>query len=230
MLSFILPYYNYYMIKFLSQLLDLIYRKRCYFCGSSKDNTKMCLNCYKKIRLLPVKILKKINNTPIYSAAVYKNELQKLIRGVKYHNQKELAYFQAKLMYDYWKKLSVSEEKFVIVPVPLYPAREKKRKYNQMLLVAQEFSKLSGYPVNNEILKRIKNTKPQYKLTKKEREKNLQGAFQYNPNHYNGEKLLVIDDILTTGSTISEVTSTLQKADVNDITVFVTSCTEFNIT
>ncbi len=217
------------MIKFLSQLLDLIYKKRCYICGSSKENSKLCSKCYKKIHLLPERILKHIDGIPVFSASVYEKEIQKIIRGIKYHNQRELACFQAKIMYDYWKKLNVSENSYSIVPVPLYSKRQKKRRYNHMELVAYEFSRLTGYSVNTEIIKRIKDTKPQYKLTKKQREKNLHNAFEYSENHYNKEKLLLIDDILTTGSTMEEMIKTFQKAGVFDLTVFVTSCTEFNL-
>lgn len=220
------------MINFLSQLhslLDLIYKKRCYFCGKSKENTLMCSKCYEKLEFLPVKVLKFQEKVPVYSAMIYEQEIQKLIRGLKYHNQKELAKFQAKIMYDYWQKLPLSKEEFVIVPVPLFKKREKKRKYNQMALVAAEFSKLTGYEVNFELIKRIKDTKPQYKLTKKEREKNLHNAFEYNPNHYKGEKLLLIDDILTTGSTMSEMIITFKNAGVQELTVFVTSCTKYHL-
>ena len=217
------------MIKFLSQLLDLIYKKRCYVCGSSRENTKLCSKCLKKIRRLPVKILKHIDGVTVYCSAIYEKEIQKIIRGIKYHNQTELAFFQAKIMYDYWKQLNISQDTYSVVPVPLFDKRQKKRKYNHMELVAQEFSKLTGYSINTEIIKRIKDTKPQYKLTKKQRKKNLHNAFEYSEHHYNGEKLLLIDDILTTGSTMEEMIKTFQNAGVKDLTVFVTSCTEFNI-
>lgn len=217
------------MFKFLSQLLDLIYKKRCYFCGSAKDNLKMCTNCFDSIDFLPVKQIKNINSILVFSATVYEDKIQKLIRGIKYHNQKELACFQAKIMFDYWQKLTMSKEEYEIVPVPLYPDREKKRKYNQMVLVAQEFSKLTGYKTNFEIIKRVKNTKPQYKLSKKEREKNLKNAFECDSSKYNGTKLLLIDDILTTGSTMEEMIKTFQNVQIKDLTVFVTSCTKFNL-
>lgn len=218
------------MFALLSQFLNLIYRKKCYFCGSSKDDTKMCDACYEKIEHIPVKILRHIYTVPVYCATIYEDNVQRLIRGIKYHNQKELAYYQAKIMYEYWQKLSVSEDKFVIVPVPLCKERQKKRKYNQMSLVAKEFAKMTGYEVNENIINRIRNTKPQYKLSKKEREKNLKNAFQCNKEFYNtDEKLLLMDDILTTGSTMEEMIKTLQKADVKNLAVFVTSCTKFNL-
>lgn len=217
------------MINLFTQLLDLIYKKKCYFCSSSKNNALMCPNCYEKINLLPLKILTNIDSIPVYCACVYEKEIQKLIRGLKYHNQKELAFFQAKLMFDYWQNLSLSGEKFVIVPVPLYKSRQKKRKYNQMQLVAQEFSKLTGYEVKDDLIKRVKDTKPQYKLSKKEREENLHNAFECVKENYNGEKLLIVDDILTTGSTMEEMAKTLQKSGLEDLTIFVTSCTKYHV-
>ena len=217
------------MINFLKQLLDLIYKKRCYFCLKSKENTIMCSKCYKKINFLQTKKFQTLDNVPVYCASLYADEVKKMIRGIKYHNQKELAFFQAKLMYDYWKKLTVSQENFVIVPVPLFKEREVKRKYNHMQLVAEEFAKLTGYSVNSDLIFRIKDTKPQYKLTKKQREKNLKDAFECQKENYHDEKLLLIDDILTTGSTMSEMIKTFRKSKIEDLTIFVTSCSEYNL-
>lgn len=213
------------MRSFFAQLLDLIYKKRCYFCKSSKDNAVMCGKCYDEIEHIPYKAILSLQDTPVYSAALYTKTVQKLIRGVKYHNQKELAFFQAKLMFDYWTNITEKKESYIIVPVPLYKKREKKRKYNHMLLVAKELSKLTGYKINNDLLVRIKDTKPQYRLSQKEREANLKNAFKAEKDKYNGENILIIDDILTTGSTLKEMIKELEKTGITDITAFTTSCT-----
>ena len=107
--------------------------------------------------------------------------------------------------------------------MPLYKEREKQRGYNHMVLVAQEFSKLTGYPVNKEITKRIKSTKPQYKLSRKERIENLRGAFKVNAEKYDGRKLLLMDDICTSGTTLKELIKELQKQNINDLHVIVGS-------
>lgn len=222
-------YYNYYMLRILKQLsylLDFIYKKRCYFCRSSRENTKMCKKCYDTIDFLPPYPVMKILNKQVYSASVYAKNLQKLIRGIKYHNQTELAHFQAKIMYDFWQTLPVSEEKFVIVPVPLHKKRLKDRKYNHMALVAEEFAKFTGYTINDNLIHRIKETKPQYRLSIKERESNLKDAFKVDKSSYDGENLLIIDDILTTGSTLKAMIQTFIDADIYNITAFTTSCTE----
>lgn len=216
------------MIKFLSQLLDLIYKKRCYFCRSTDSGNLMCENCFESIEFLPCKIFRNINGCQVFCASVYKDNLQKLIRGLKYHNKKELAYFQAKLMYEYWKKLTVSEKEFVIVPVPLHCTREKQRGYNHMLLVAQEFAKLAGenYIVENNLIKRIKNTKPQYKLSKAQREQNLKNAFEITKNcdKYKNKNILIFDDILTTGSTLEEMIKVFKQNGFENLYAFTTSC------
>ncbi len=102
---------------------------------------------------------------------------KKIIRGLKYHGQRDLAYYQAKFMWQYWQKLNIDGD-FQIVPVPIFPKRKKQRKYNHMELVAEEFAKLSNYEVNFEAIKRIKDTKPQYKLNKAQRMMNLSKAFE----------------------------------------------------
>jgi len=200
------------MKKILQTLLDLIYRKKCYFCGKSKYSVKMCPDCFNKLEFssfVPNRIIDGVN---IYCAGTYNKELQKLIRGVKYHKQKELAYYQAKFMYDYFINIeSLKNSEFVLIPVPLHANRIKKRKYNHMELVCEEFSKLSGFPCNFDLIKRVKDTKPQYKLNRKERMINLHEAFEVNKEFLTDQKLLLMDDICTTGSTFEEMVHTLQK-------------------
>ena len=165
-----------------------------------------------------------INGVDIFCAGIYTKELQKLIRGLKYHKQKDLAFYQAQFMYDYFKSLDVLENKeFEIVAVPLHLNRIKKRKYNHMELVCEEFSKLSGFECNFNLIKRIKDTKPQYRLSRTERLQNLDNAFEVDKNAYLGKIVLIMDDICTTGSTFEEMIKTLQEAGINDIVCFATS-------
>ena len=211
------------MNDFLISLLDWIYKKRCYFCRSSNESVKMCSKCFDELEFLPVQISRKFKGTSIYCAGVYSKNLQKMIRGLKYHNQKDLAYYQAKFMWQYWKRLGV-DGNFRIVPVPIFPKRKKQRKYNHMELVAEEFSRLSGYDVNFKLIKRIKDTKPQYKLNKSQRILNLAKAFEVDRAAFTpGKKLLIIDDICTTGSTFEEMIKEFNNAGICDITCFATT-------
>lgn len=211
------------MKDFFIGLLDWIYKKKCYFCGKSKESVKMCSKCFDDLEFLPVQVNRKFNGVNIYCAGVYSKNLQKMIRGLKYHRQKDLAYYQAKFMWEYWTRLGIDGD-FQIVPVPIFPKRKKQRKYNHMELVAAEFSKLSGYEVNFELIKRIKDTKPQYKLNKSQRMLNLDKAFEvHKENLIPDKKILIIDDICTTGSTFEEMIKEFNKVGICDITCFATT-------
>lgn len=183
----------------------------------------MCSKCFDELEFLPVGLNRNLcGGIKVYCAGVYSKNLQKMIRGLKYHGQRDLAYYQAKFMWQYWERLGL-EGDFVIVPVPIYPKRKKKRKYNHMELVATEFSKISGYEVNFDLIKRVKDTKAQYNLNKAQRMLNLSNAFEVDKSKYRGEKILILDDICTTGSTFDEMVREFNKADVCDITCFATT-------
>ena len=184
----------------------------------------MCPKCYDNLEyysFLPSRI---VNGVNIYCAGSYNKELQKLIRGLKYHKQKELAYYQAKFMHDYFEQISsLANLDFELIPVPLHKNRMKKRKYNHMELVCEEFSKLSGFPCNFNLIKRIKDTKPQYKLNRKERLINLHKAFEIDKEYVSGKHLLIMDDICTTGATFEEIVNELHNAGIENITCFATT-------
>ncbi len=205
-----------------ASLLDLIYRKKCYFCGKSKDSVKMCQSCYDELNFADIKANRIIDGVNIFTCGMYEKNLQKLIRGLKYHKQKELAFYLAKFMYEYFSKLEL-QGNFQVVPVPLHKNRIKKRKYNHMELVAEEFCRLSGFTPNYELITRIKDTRPQYKLSRKERMQNLANAFEVDKTKYLSLPVLLIDDICTTGSTFEEMISALKKEGINEIVCLASS-------
>lgn len=212
------------MKNLLEHLLDFIYRKKCYFCGKSKYSVKMCPNCYDKLYFNDFRVNKVIEGVNIYCAGVYTKELQKLIRGLKYHKQKDLAYYQAKFMYDYFCNIkNLENKKFELIPVPLHKNRIKKRKYNHMELVCEEFAKISGFSCNFELIKRVKDTKPQYNLNRKQRAENLFNAFEVNKEFLSEKPILLMDDICTTGSTFEEMIKEFNKHGIYDITCLTTA-------
>ena len=207
------------MQKFFENLLDWIYKKKCYFCKSSKEAVKMCSKCYEQMEFLPVKINRIINGKPVYCAGVYSKNLQKLIRGLKYHKQKELGYYLAKFMAGYFEKIGFERE-FEVVPVPIFPQKEKARKYNHMNITGEELCRLTSNTLNTELIKRIKDTKPQYKLNRSQRLENLKNAFKVDKEFYKGKTVLIIDDICTTGSTFEAMIKELEKNGITDIICF----------
>lgn len=207
------------MNKFIDELLNWVYKKRCYFCRSSKESVKMCSKCYSELEFLPIAMNRIVEGKKVYCAGMYSKNLQKLIRGLKYHNQPDLAFYLAKFMVEYFSKIT-SDNEFEVVPVPIFKSKEKKRKYNHMNLVTDEFCRLTGNIPNKELIKRIKDTKPQYKLKKTERMENLKDAFEVKKENYKGKTVLIIDDICTTGSTFEEMIKELGKNGIENIVCF----------
>ena len=176
----------------------------------------MCSSCYNEMEHLSCQINRIIDSKPVYCAGVYEKNLQKLIRGLKYHNQPDLAYYLAKFMAEYFEKIT-DDRDFQIVPVPIFEKRKKKRKYNHMELVGEELARLTGMQYNPDLIKRVKDTKPQYNLKKPQRVENLKGAFEVDKSKLQKGKLLIIDDICTTGSTFEEMIRELQKNGIDNL-------------
>jgi ComF family protein len=100
-----------------------------------------------------------------------------------------------------------------IIPVPLHSQRLRDREYNQSLLLADRLSHQIRIPLLLACLIRIRPTVPQTSLTKKERLTNLRGAFSVpKPAHIQGKRILLVDDVFTTGTTLHECAKTLRRA------------------
>ena len=203
---------------FLSGILNFIYKKSCLICHSRKENSFLCTNCKKEIKFNDFKILKLIDNVKIYSCCNYSGIPQKLVRLLKFHNKKFLAKEISDLIYEYINNLNINFSDYEIICVPLHKKKQRKRGFNQCELISKELSLKLNIPFNFNLIKRIKNTKSMYKLKYKERIENLKDAFFVDINFYNGKKLLIIDDIVTTGTTLNEMIKELKKSGIEDIT------------
>lgn len=108
------------------------------------------------------------------------------------------------------EKKMFEERDFVILPLPLSKKRERERGFNQMVRVAHELEKLGSITIDSNLLKRIKDTPSQTALKgKQEREESVKGVFSTTREIVKDEMIILIDDVLTTGSTMSEAKNTL---------------------
>jgi ComF family protein len=105
-----------------------------------------------------------------------------------------------------------------LVPVPLAPARERERGFNQAALVADELARALGRPVRRRWLRRARPTRPQSDLSAAERWANVRNAFQAAPA-VAGHHVLVVDDVLTTGATAAECARALRAAGARAVSV-----------
>lgn len=201
----------------LSSIFGLIYRQKCLVCGCSKESNFVCKSCLKTLSFCTSFEQAKIENVKIYSAFLYEGILKKLIHALKFNHKKNTSKILAHLLYEYFLSTKL-ENNFIIVPTPSHKQRVLTRGYCQVNLICSEFSKLSNIKINDKILKKIKNSKPQFELNKKLRKENLKGTFEINLENYNGENILLIDDITTTGATLEEIITLFKNKNITNIT------------
>ena len=215
---------------FFEQFTDLIYKQKCVVCGCSKTNEFLCKNCLKNVHNLSPFAQKIIEGVNIFCAFKYDENIKILIRNFKFNRRKNAAIPCAALLYDYFKKvckqnnLDLNPKNSIILCVPSHPLRILERGYCHTELISKEFSKLSGIKTDFKIIKRVKNTLPQYKVRANEKAKNVRGAFKIYPNRSQDKTLILIDDIVTTCATLFEVISSLKEHGYNNIVCFTLAC------
>lgn len=212
------------MINFFTKILDYIYKRRCYICTKALSNDIICPNCKDKVfQGLLFGTIKKQNIT-IHYASVYKDEIKKIIRAIKYHKKREFAPILAQMLLSLVEMKKIPVEDYEVCFVPIHPNRFKIRKYNHMELVANEFACKKNLHVNKELISRTKDTPPMYKLHIAERKKALENAFSVNFQNTENKKIILIDDIVTTGTTICEIVKKLKEQGFNNIVILCISC------
>lgn len=157
------------------------------------------------------------HNVLIYPALFYLGMAQRFIIGMKYRRWFWVIPVLAKFMASRVESLDLSD--FVVVSIPMHTRRIWHRGYNQAALLAYEVSKQLGLRYDGGILRRVGHAKIQQGLSKEEREKNIKGVFMVGVGC--PEKILLIDDVLTTGSTVREACLALKQAGVDELVVVV---------
>ena len=136
--------------------------------------------------------------------------LREAVHALKYRGVRAAAPQLAEFLANFMKSHSIPGEE--LVPVSLHPRRLRERGYNQSELLAKELSKLTGLPVNADALIRARDSGPQVRTASRERRReNVAGSFQCK-NDMAGRRLILIDDVATTGSTLSACASVLKAA------------------
>lgn len=148
--------------------------------------------------------------TQAWSLFSYQTPLKEAIALFKYRGKLSLTTPLAKAMIEALPALPAIDG---IIPVPLHPQRLREREYNQSLLLANRLSRHTGIPLVLGCLVRIRSTVPQTSLSRKERLTNLHRAFSIaKPAHIQGKRILLVDDVFTTGTTLHECAKTLRRA------------------
>lgn len=189
--------------------IQYIVEPRCKKCGKglAKEEYELCYDCQHSTHLFRMGV----------AAFRYDKLISKSIYRFKYHNRRTYARFYGTALYTSCKDDIKRWQADALIPVPIHRRKEQRRGYNQAELLANELGKIMDVPVDNRCLKRIRDTKPQKDFDKTGRKKNLEKAFKICTDVVEYKKVILVDDIYTTGSTIDECASVLMQAGVKDI-------------
>lgn len=154
------------------------------------------------------------------AAVVYNDVARTIVSRLKYGDRPELAQFCARLMAGAGHELWANAP--ILVPVPLHPARQRERRYNQSAELAIALGRMTGLPVHPALVQRTRKTRQQVGLSGDGRQRNVAGAFAVHPDmlvRTKGRRVVLVDDVYTTGATTKAVTRTLLKAGVDAVDV-----------
>lgn len=220
-------------MKILDIVKDLVFPQGlyCNCCGKYTDGKRsygLCDHCIRHMTFETERICFPDDCHVREGMAAIKYGLyeKRLIFSLKYNGKTYIAPVLAQIMYD--AMLSELADKRscrllkadLIVPVPISRERLKERGFNQMERVGQHLARLSGIPMEDRILKRIRETKAQRALSPMERKNNMKNAFSIDSTKaicLQGKKILLIDDIYTTGATASECCRVMAEAGAEEI-------------
>lgn len=222
--------------RILSIITDLFFPRRCTICDKViSTDAGICERCKKKVRPLQgdtcMKCGKKLNANEVYcydctrrnhdferNFSVFEYPvIRESVYRFKYSGRAEYAAYYAKEEYKLHGKRIMELHADAIVPVPLHKGRLRKRGYNQAYELAKELSLLTGVPVYNGLIKRVKSTKALKTLDVRERQNNLKKAFLIIQNDVKLNTIIVVDDIYTTGATIDAVARACKEAGVEKV-------------
>ncbi len=152
------------------------------------------------------------------AALHYTPPVDRLIVNLKYRHRLELARTLGRLLAESLRQLADRPD--VIVPVPLHPSRLRQRGYNQSLEIARVIAKRLDLPVVTRGARRVRATATQTALPLKERARNVRNAFAVNGD-LEGKHVAIVDDVMTSGHTVSALAKALRRAGAKEISVWV---------
>lgn len=191
------------------EMLPRLQRPICPLCSRElKQPLAACWLCRK--RPFP---LQKIGAT-----FQYKSPIKELIYKLKYTDQFALGEPLGQLMAAAWPAQEISPS--VVIPVPLYPQRQQERGYNQSMLLAEQLCDVHDLRLTQTALRRVRNTRPQMELGANEREQNVAEAFVADETAVRNQDILLVDDVCTTGSTLTACAQALLAAGASSVSAY----------
>lgn len=227
------------MIHVFNNILDMLLPPRCVLCGQPSDSICICgpcnrdlpraeAQCYQCGLPLPAGHGKTcgqcLRNPPFYDHTVspmpYTFPIDQLVRALKFHRQLAEGRVLSHLLCEHVMADACSLPDHLI-PVPLHHRRMIKRGFNQAFELASYAGGMLGIPLQITGLRRKRNTRAQSGLSRKQRHRNVRGAFYWKGQQSPGRHVALIDDVMTTGTTVSECARVLKLAGAERVDVWV---------
>jgi len=214
-----------YLYDFWDDVISLLFPRLCYACGNHllRSENLICTECY---ILIPRTNFHEDNNNPVAqlfwgrcliekaAAFSYYNKgsrIRNLIHNLKYKGVQEVGYEMGRIYGLSLKDSGFTGDIDVIIPVPLHPSKKRARGFNQSELISSGISDASMLPVDVSSLARISVSATQTKRSRYDRWTNVEGIFRVtDPGAIAGKHILLVDDVITTGSTVESCTNELR--------------------
>lgn len=209
-------------------LLQLVFPHVCDGCGSDllSEESQLCLRC---LYAMPETNFEKLEGNPVEkmfwgrlslvqaTAQFYftkESLMQRLMHQLKYRGNRELGLQLGRLMGIALKDSGRFEDIDTLIPLPLFPSKEKRRGFNQATILCNGMAEILSVPVLNNIIIRPQHTESQTKKGRVDRWKNIEGKFELvNNAGIQNKHLLLVDDVVTTGATLESCGNELLKAE-----------------
>ncbi|WP_231465839.1 ComF family protein [Selenomonas sp. FC4001] len=212
------------MVNLWETLLDFLFPPHCPLCHAYVEKKggwcPACLTQALQPHRLPLSVPMRAFLADAWALGLYKDSLRDLIRHLKYQKQRSNLPYLESLLAAAGDEADIKELLAAVdiaVPVPLYPAKEKQRGFNQAELIFGSFLTCQNIPLLR-LLERRRATKPMYELSEQERAENLKNAFAVTEaKALQGKTVLLVDDILTTGATMAECARVLREAGAKSV-------------
>lgn len=215
-------------------LLDIIYPRSCEACGESLlgGENLICVKCIidlprtnshkESIESISNRFWGKIpvENTITYLRFSKKSKVQKLLHSLKYRNKSEVGVLLGKLYGTDLKTVAFEKKIDLLIGVPLHPTKQLQRGYNQADCIAEGLSVALGIPFETNAVKRSIHTDSQTKKSRFERFQNVENIFEVTDvEKIKDKRIAIVDDILTTGSTIESLAAILLNEGCKEISI-----------
>ena len=181
----------------------------CPRCALPQTHNHLCPQCSKD----------RIPFGQVHALFDYQFPINELVAQIKYHDKPVYMAALAELMARHLRYIKPERKPDLLIPVPMHNKRLRQRGYNQAEILARLLGRLLDIPVRSDLLSKNQATAQQMALHRRERQKNLRGAFNCKP--YVAHHVALIDDVMTTGTTVSEICKVLRQSSSQTIDVWV---------